>query len=138
MRVPRPIIPTGNFILSIGVGAFVTLALLVAATPLPEQSYGITILLSPFLSGFFANVAYGAVERGRRHILPAGLCGFVLFYFALFFGLISGSFWELGLHRRELGILVYVSVFPPIFAIAVAIALIGGVFGWLAALAMRR
>jgi hypothetical protein len=139
-------IPTGNFPLSVGLGAFTALGVLISATPLPQKLYGTTLVMSPFLCGFLGNVAYGAVASGRSHILPVGFFSFLLFYFLLFCGLLSGLFWELGLHRRELDVLAKFTLHPFTFVPALAIifvpaaatAMIGGIFGWLAGLAIRR
>jgi hypothetical protein len=87
MRAPRHIIPTGNYPISIGIGA-------------------LSVLL-----------------------LVAGLAAT---------SLSSGLFWELGIHRREFGGLAYLSIHPLFWLAGAATVIVGGIFGWLTALALRR
>ena len=69
---------------------------------------------------------------------PLGLCSFVLFYILLIAGLMSGLFWELGIHRREFGGLAYVIIHPLFWIAEAATAIVGGIFGSLTTLALRR
>jgi len=137
-RAPGPLIPTGNFSLSIGVGALSSFVVLLTGTALSIDLYDYIIVVLPFLTGFVANIVYGGVERGRRHILPVAVCSFLLFYCPLLTGLFFG-FWNLGLESPVVTLLWYLSVIlPPIHLIPAVSGMVGGVFGWLFALAIQR
>ncbi len=136
MRAPRRFIPTESFGLSIGLGALIPFLMIFVASGFPEDLYIRTILLSPFVCGFSASVVFGAAgRRGIGHTFLIGLFAYLAHYSLLFLTVYYLGF---GSARRELGIAMYLSVFPPFFFVAVSVSLLGAVFGWVAALALRR
>lgn len=134
MRAPR--IPTESYSLSIGLGALIPFAMVFAINEFPDRLRVIPVLLSPFICGFTAILTFGAVERsGIRHCLTIATFAFLAFYSLL---VISAIFLGFRL-SQELGGLVYVmALFPPFLLVPVIVSMIGSIFGWLAALAIRR
>lgn len=140
MRAPEQLIPTGNLRISVATGALVTWGLLLASTRLPEDLYYRTIMMSPFVSGFIGGLIYGGVgTRGGGHFPVIGYLSCVLLGVLLILSMIvlGPSFFKI---RLDLAFYI-VSLFPPvvlILMVPIAISIVGTIFGWLAALAIRR
>lgn len=139
MRAPRRLIPTESFSLSLGVGALVPVSLLLACFVLPKEIFLVTLLLTPFICGFSASIAYGSDPPGGtgRSIL-LGIIGFAVFFLGLFVLGIALGQWGEPIRWVIYMSLMYFFVAPPLVFVPFLISGVGAVVGRQVARAVGR
>ena len=130
MRASHPLIPTGSFVLSIGIGALITILVQLLAYLVDKHFlFPWAFVLSPIVCGFSASVIFGAGDSGGvgRTVIVG------VFAFPSYCAVLAAAEYFIGFGDSSdpsPGLLfLLLTVVPPYFLIGMIMSIIGAVLG---------